>query len=92
MGLNSFHVIESNSIPSKWKDFNITTKKGKVFFKSGNRIIERVHNYKIYFNSIDFKDYFITFSGTFMSSSYPEAINIQAIKKTKNKDREIFYS
>lgn len=72
------------------KDFHVEIKKNKVFLKTGDYVINKLHNHRIYFDVVDIKEDFINFTGTFTSCCYPENISIQAIKKSKDGSEEIF--
>ena len=74
----------------KSKDFHVEVKKNKVFLKTGNYVINKLHAHKIYIDVIDIKDSFINFTGNFTSSCYPKNIKIIAIKKSKDKAEKIF--
>ncbi len=78
------------SLYLKRKDFHVEVKKNKVFLKTGNYVINKLHNHKIYFDVVDIKEDFINFTGTFTSCCYPKNITIQAIKKPKDQAEEIF--
>lgn len=53
------------SLYLKRKDFHVEVKKNKVFLKTGNYVINKLHNHKIYFDVVDIKEDFINFTGTF---------------------------
>ena len=84
------NTVKKFLIYYKRKEFNIVTKPKKVFLKSGDYNINKLHKHILRFDYINIKNRFISFSGTFISSCYPEVIKIEAIKKSKNKDNEIF--
>lgn len=74
------------------KDFNIIVKpnKSKVFLKSDNNIINRLHNHRFHFDIIEFKEGCLNFSGNFVCSCIPEALTVKAIKTLQNGSKEVF--
>ena len=69
----------------KNKEFHIETRKGKVFFKSNDTILNRLHNHNIWIDIVDLKNGFLNISGSFGSACDNKFIKIEAIKKSKGK-------
>ena len=76
----------------KRNDFHIVSrpKKHKVFLKSGDYVINRLHLHKLYFDFVEFKEGSLNFSGYFNSSCDSEFIQIFAEVRGKNKNPKIF--
>ena len=69
----------------KNKEFHIETRKGKVFLKSNNTILNRLHNRNIWIDIVDLRNGFLNISGSLGSACDNRFIRIEAIKKSKGK-------
>ena len=76
----------------KNKDFHIVAKpkKNKVFLKSKDYIISKLHNRKIILDIIEIKNGFLNISGAYSSNCYSEYISIELIKENADGKKEIF--
>lgn len=74
----------------KRKDFHTVLRKNKVFLKSGDYVINKLHNHRLYFDSIQLEDNLLNFSGSYSSSCDSKFINIIAELKFKDGRCEIF--
>ena len=70
----------------KNKEFHIETRKGKVFLKSDDNILNRLHNRNIWIDIVDLRDGFLNISGSLGSACDNRFIRIEAIKKSKGKE------
>ncbi|WP_304103482.1 CDP-glycerol glycerophosphotransferase family protein [Methanobrevibacter ruminantium] len=69
----------------KNNEFHIETKKGKVFLKSDDITLNRLHNRNIWIDIVDLRNGFLNISGSLGSSCDNRFIRIEAIKKSKGK-------
>ena len=76
--------IKALFIYLKNKDFHIVArpKKNKLFLKSNDYIINKVHNHKIRIDMVNFEKNYLDISGSFVSNCKSDVITIQALKKT----------
>lgn len=84
--MKSFYLFLKN------KDFNIEVDsiKNKVFLKTDDLILNRLHSHRIYFDIVEIKNQFLYISGSYVSKCIPEAIRFEAIAKNV-KGEEITY-
>ena len=76
----------------KRDDFHIISKpkKHKVYLKSGDYVINNLHNHRIYLDFVELKDGFLNFAGNFTSSCDSKFIHIFAELKDENKNIKVF--
>ena len=76
----------------KNKDFHIVAKpkKNKVFLKSKDYIVSKLHNRKIILDIIEIKNGFLNISGAYSSNCYSDYISIELIKENADGKKEIF--
>lgn len=72
---NDFHIIER-------------PKRNKLFLKSNEYIINKLHNHKIRFDIVELKNNKLLLSGLFVSNCYPDLLQIKAIKRHNGKNSE----
>ena len=73
----------------KETSINISSKK-RVFLKSKDFVIDRLHRDKLFLDIIEIKNGFLNISGYFSSKFNLDYVNIEAIVKTPNKQKKIY--
>lgn len=70
----------------KNKDFHIVArpKKNKLFLKSNDYVINRVHNHIMRIDFVNFEKNYLYVSGSFASNCKSDVLTIQAVKKTSD--------
>lgn len=83
--------VETFLIYLKNKDFHIdiNEKSNEVILKSGNQIINNLSKHNLWFDIVELRNGFLNFSANFTSSSYPETLSFEAIKKS-NGVKEVY--
>ncbi len=83
----SFYVYLKNDM-----EFNIGVrpKKHKLFLRTDEYIINKLHNHKIHFDIVELTNESLNFSGVFTSSCKSDAIKIKAVVKSPNGDKEVY--
>ena len=76
----------------KNKDFHIVARpqRNKVFLKSKDYIINKLHNRKIILDIVELKNGFLNISGAYTSNCYSEYISIKLIKEDDSGKKEVF--
>ena len=84
--------IKSLLIFLKNDDFNIVVrpKKHKIFLKSNDYIINKVHNHKIRLDIVEYMENHLNISGLFVGNCYNESISVKAILKTPQGSEKIY--
>lgn len=74
------------------REFNIGVrpKKHKLFLRTDEFIINKLHNHKIHFDIVELTNDSLNFSGVFTSSCKSDAIKIKAVIKSSNGDKEVY--
>ena len=85
--VKSFYIYIKNN-----NDFNITVneRRNRVFIKSDDYLINRLHGRNIFFDIIDIKNNFIYISGCYVSNCYPSSMHFQANAKTPDGKIDIY--
>ena len=75
------------------KEFHIETVdgEGEVYLKTGDFIINNLHNHGIYLDSIEIESNILKILGTFASSCDYDTLSIQAIKTDSDGTKEVFH-
>ena len=84
--------VKSFLIFLKNKDFHIevNSKRNKLFLKSNDFVINRLHTHNIYFDIVEIRDGFLCLSGYLTSKSKRSSINILAIVKTADGKKTVY--
>ena len=73
----------------KNNEFHVEIKKDKIFLKTGNNIINRLHNRGIILDIVDIRDNLLNISGAFKSSCNSDFLDFQAVLNYSDGTREI---
>ncbi|WP_458453955.1 CDP-glycerol:glycerophosphate glycerophosphotransferase [Methanobrevibacter sp.] len=68
----------------------INPRRNKVFLKSKEFVINRLHNHKIYFDFVEIKDNQLHLAGCLISKSINDSISFNAIKKTPDGNETVY--
>lgn len=74
----------------KRNDFHTVIKNNKVFLKSGDHVINKLHRHNFYFDFVELKNNFLNFSGSFVSNCNSEFLKVIAELKYTDGRYEIF--
>ena len=96
--INDSRIIKQNIVRyflmylKNRKEFHIETvdEEGEIYLKTGDFIINNLHNHGIYLDSIGFESNALKILGTFASSCDYNTLEIQAIKKLTDGTEEVF--
>jgi CDP-glycerol glycerophosphotransferase (TagB/SpsB family) len=83
--------IKSFLIYLKNKDFHVVTKGKKVFFKSDDHVISRLHDVKLQLDIVELKGNVLNVSGFFKSVCSKEFISFEAVKVDNDGLKEKFH-
>lgn len=96
--INDSHIIKRNYIRyflmylKNKKEFHIETvdSQGEIYLKTGDFIINNLHNHGIYLDSIKMENDILGILGTFTSSCDYGTLKFEAIKTLPNGEKEVF--
>ena len=91
---NLSHDVKTFYIFLKNNDFHveINNRRNKVFLKSNEYVINRLHNHNIYFDIVEIRNNVLTLDGTIISKCIPNSFNLKAIVKKVDGEKKIFNS
>lgn len=96
--INDSRIIKKNYVRyflmylKNQKEFHIDTidEEGEVYLKTGDFIINNLHNHGIYIDSLRIENNLLRILGTFTSSCDYNALEFEAVKTLPNGEKEVF--